>query len=212
MCRNDAQRKLQKNVEWGPCALRHWIQSSMEATLACHPAVSTEWLAGWQFTVYYDVCARPPLRAQNSAKNNVLPLWLETYLAWTFLFLCSFLNNYPWTFEKKSFFNQLYKKWAENKKKLGVAGWKVGQTWHWDNCSHTKKYNKNTEKLLAKQNFSLLIWDRLLKFMLQHPTVWFDRKQSKYPSKELLLYDFLHKRSIDVWKTVTNSACGPLYQ
>ena len=48
-------------VRWGPCALRHWIQSSMEAILACHPAVSTEWLAGWQFTVYYDVCVRPPL-------------------------------------------------------------------------------------------------------------------------------------------------------
>ena len=26
--------------------------------------------------------------------------------------------------------------------------------------------------------------------MLQHPTVWSDRKQLKYPSKELLLYDF----------------------
>ena len=25
---------------------------------------------------------------------------LQTYLAWIFLFLCSFLNNYPWTFEK----------------------------------------------------------------------------------------------------------------
>ena len=34
--------------------------------------------------------------------------------------------------------------------------------------------------------------------MLQHPTVWFDWKQSKYPSKELLLYEFLHKRSTDV--------------
>ena len=31
--------------------------------------------------------------------------------------------------------------------------------------------------------------------MLQHPTVWFDRKQLKYLSKELLLYNFLHKRS-----------------
>ena len=48
-------------LQWGPCALHHWIQSSMEAILACHPAVSTEWLAGWQFPVYYDVCARPPL-------------------------------------------------------------------------------------------------------------------------------------------------------
>ena len=26
------------------------------------------------------------------------------------------------------------------------------------------------------------------------------------------LYDFFHKRSTDVWKTVTNSACRPLYQ
>ena len=34
--------------------------------------------------------------------------------------------------------------------------------------------------------------------MLQYPTVWFDWKQSKYPSKELLLYEFLHKRSTDV--------------
>ena len=49
--------------------------------------------------------------------------------------------------------------------------------------------------MLAKQNFSLLIWNRQLKLMLQHPTVWSDRKQLKYPSKELLLYDFLHKRS-----------------
>ena len=48
------------------------------------------------------------VRAQNSAKNNFLPLRLETYLAWTFLFPCSFLNNYPWTSEKNSFFNKLW--------------------------------------------------------------------------------------------------------
>ena len=47
-------------------------------------------------------------KAQSSAKNNFLPQWLETYLAWTFLFLCSFLNNYPWTFGKNSFFNKLW--------------------------------------------------------------------------------------------------------
>ena len=86
------------------------------------------------------------------------------------------------------------KSWDKTKK-LGVAGWKVGQMWHRDNCSHSKKYNKNIKILLPKQNFSLLIWDRQLTLMLQHPTVWSDRKQSKYPSKELLLYDFLHKRS-----------------
>ena len=32
-------------------------------------------------------------RAMNGAKNNFLPLCLETSLAWKFLFLCSFLKN-----------------------------------------------------------------------------------------------------------------------
>ena len=45
----------------GPCALHHWIQSSMEAILACHPAVSTKSLAGWQFPIYYDVCHTAPI-------------------------------------------------------------------------------------------------------------------------------------------------------
>ena len=31
-------------IQWGLCALRHGIQISMEAILACHPARSTEWL------------------------------------------------------------------------------------------------------------------------------------------------------------------------
>ena len=48
------------------------------------------------------------VRSQNRAKKNFFPLRLETYLAWTFLFLCSFLNNYPWTLEKSSFFNNLW--------------------------------------------------------------------------------------------------------
>ena len=64
--------------------------------------------------------------------------------------------------------------------------------------SRKKKYNKNIETLFAKQIFSLFIWHRLLQFMLQYPTVWFEWKQSKYPSKELLLYEFLHTRSTDV--------------
>ena len=39
-------------------------------------------------------------RAQNSVKNNFFTLFLETYLAWKFLFLCTFLNNCRLTFEK----------------------------------------------------------------------------------------------------------------
>ena len=45
------------------------------------------------------------------------------------------------------------KKSEAKTKKLGVAGSKVGQTWHRNNCSHAKKYNKNIETLLAKQFF-----------------------------------------------------------
>ena len=47
-------------------------------------------------------------RAQNSVKNDFLLLRLETSLAWKFLFLCSFLKNHPWMFEKNSFFNKLW--------------------------------------------------------------------------------------------------------
>ena len=32
------------NDSTGPCALRHGIQNSTEAILACHPALSTEWV------------------------------------------------------------------------------------------------------------------------------------------------------------------------
>ena len=74
------------------------------------------------------------VRAQNSAKNNFLPLRLETYLSRTFLFLCSFLNNYPWTLEKKFVFQQAMSIKSEAKTtNHGVAGWKVGQTWHRNN-------------------------------------------------------------------------------
>ena len=59
------------------------------------------------------------VKAQNSAKNNFLPLRLETYLAWTFLFPCSFLNNYPWTSEKNSFFNKLWVLIVRLKQKIG---------------------------------------------------------------------------------------------
>ena len=53
------------------------------------------------------------VRAQNSAKNNFLPLRLETYLAWTFLFLRSFLNNYPWISEKIRFSTSYeYNEWG----------------------------------------------------------------------------------------------------
>ena len=96
------------------------------------------------------------VRSQNRAKNNFLPLRLETYSDWTFFFLCSFLNNYPWTLEKFVFQQALSIKRGAKTKNQGVAGWKVGQTWHRDNWSHAKKYKKNIQTLLAKQNFPSL--------------------------------------------------------
>ena len=93
-------------------------------------------------------------RAKNSAKNNFLPLRLETSLAWKFLFLCSFLKKYPWTFKKIQFSTSYeHKEWAKNKK-LGdrrVKSWPNVATKQLQ--SHKKKYNKNIETLLAKQFF-----------------------------------------------------------
>ena len=97
-------------------------------------------------------------------------------------------------------------------KNQGVAGWKVGQTWYRNDCSHAKKYNKNTETLLAQQNFSLRIWEGQLKFMLQHPTVRFDSKNRNIWANNCFCMIFCIRGTTDVWKTVTNSACRPLYQ
>ena len=44
MCRSWIEAGLHLCAGWGLCALRHGIQNSMEAILACHPARSTEWL------------------------------------------------------------------------------------------------------------------------------------------------------------------------
>ena len=71
---------------------------------------------------------------------------------------------------------------------------------------------KKIESLFGKHNFSFLIWHSTLNFLLQHPTVWYDRMPSRYSSKEPVLSDFLHEGSTAVWKTVTNSTCTPLYQ
>ena len=118
-------------------------------------------------------------RVQNRAKTNFLPLCLQTYLAWIFLFLNSFLNNYPWTFEKIVFQQAMSIKRVAKTKNEGSQGEKLAKRGIETTAFMQKKYKKNIETLLAKQTFSLLIWHRQLKFMLQHPTVWFDRKQSK---------------------------------
>ena len=49
------------------CALRHGIQNSMEAILAYCPALSTEWLAGWQKGVNSDVWAQASLLKEREA-------------------------------------------------------------------------------------------------------------------------------------------------
>ena len=112
---------------------------------------------------------------------------------------------------KKFVFQQAMSIKSETKtKNHGVAGWKVGQTWHRNNCSHAKKYNKNIETLLAKQIFSLLIWDRQLKFMLQHPTVWFDRKHWNIWAKNCLGMVFCTRGRLmyeRLWQTALADHC-----
>ena len=39
-----AEKRRWEKFQWGLCAWRHGIQISTEAFLACHPALSTEWL------------------------------------------------------------------------------------------------------------------------------------------------------------------------
>ena len=43
----------------------------MESVLACHPAVPTEWPAGWQIPVHYDVCTQPPLPGQHCRSTQI---------------------------------------------------------------------------------------------------------------------------------------------
>ena len=38
-------------------------------------------------------------------------------------------------------------------KNQGVAGWKVGQTWHRNNCSHAKKVQQKYRDIACKANF-----------------------------------------------------------
>ena len=58
------------SLKWDLCALRHGIQISMEAILACHPARSTEWLAqaATQNRVKYGVlsCSTGPIQQKFS--------------------------------------------------------------------------------------------------------------------------------------------------
>ena len=53
----------------GPCTLHHWVQSSMEAILACHPAVFRQWLAGWQFPVYSPHWSEKKKNQKSNRKN-----------------------------------------------------------------------------------------------------------------------------------------------
>ena len=132
-------------------------------------------------------------------------------LAWKFLFLCSFLKTYPWTLKaKRSFFNKLRAQRIGLKQKVrGSQGEKLAKRGI-EKLQSRKKYNKNIETLLAKQIFfpPYLRQAAEIYVATSHSVV---RQETieKNLSKELLLYELLHKRSTDVWKTVTNSARRP---
>ena len=45
-------------LQWGLGALCHGIQIFVEAFGVCHRDLRTEYVAGWQFCLNYDVCAQ----------------------------------------------------------------------------------------------------------------------------------------------------------
>ena len=78
-------RKKTNPKQWGHALYVIIIQSSMEAILACHPGLSTDWLAGWQVPVYHDIWASVPFRIRFP-----MPVW---YVVQIFRSQLSFHNK-----------------------------------------------------------------------------------------------------------------------
>ena len=57
------ERQSSQIVATTACTLRHGIQNLKEFILACHPAPSTEWMAGSQYHLNCDACAQAPFWA-----------------------------------------------------------------------------------------------------------------------------------------------------
>ena len=90
------------------------------------------------------------LERRTAKKNDFLPFSSETSLAWKFVFLCSFLRNFPLTLEKIVFQQATGKRVGLKQKIRGRRGKS------WPNVASRqlqsrKKYYKNIETLLAKQ-------------------------------------------------------------
>ena len=95
-------------------------------------------------------------------------------------------------------------------KNVGVAGWKVCQTRHRDNCSRAKKYNTSMETLLAKQIFSLLVWDRQLKFMFNISQCGSTRNNRNIQAKNCFYLSFCTRdwlMSERLWQTALADHC-----
>ena len=71
------------------------------------------------------------------------------YLAWKFLFLSSFLNNYQWTFEKIVFQQAMSISSGAKTKHRGSQGEKLTKRGIETTAVEQKKYNKNIQTLLA---------------------------------------------------------------
>ena len=85
-------------------------------------------------------------RVQNRARNDFLPLCLQTYSAKAFLLLCSFFNNYPWTFEKNSFSTICEHKNINSLAKSKVRGLK-GENWPNVASRQLRSRKKRTTKI-----------------------------------------------------------------
>ena len=76
----------------GLCALRHGIKNSMEAMLACHPALSTEWLAGWKNCVNYGV-SHAPLTEFTTCFHQFHVFTIEPRMVFIFMYPANTTNS-----------------------------------------------------------------------------------------------------------------------
>ena len=117
----------------------------------------------------------------------------------------------PMNIRKKFVFQQAMsiKSEAKTKKKWGSQGEKLAKRVI-ETTAVTQKSTTKSERHCLQSKFFPSLLDRQLKFMLQHPTVWLDRKQLKYLSKELLLFDFCTRGRLlyeRLWQTALADHC-----
>ena len=76
----------------------------------------------------------------------------------------------------------------------------------------TQKVQQNYRDIACKAKFFSAFLRKAAKIYVATPHSVVRQETIEISEQRTAYVGFLHKRSTDVWKTVTNSACRPLYQ